>query len=79
MELEMNWAETKNIIVVGRRDRVMKAMTSFVLILAPMTPLLLSNTSLTRFLTVRKRSNRRRTTLMLINEKTRMESEMGKS
>ena len=63
----------------GKRDKIIKARTSFVLSLAPIIPFLLSNRSLTRFLKVRKRSNSRRMTLILIKEKIRILSDMGKS
>ena len=74
----MNCTDTKNRIMVGRSDRVMKAKTSFVLSFAPMIFFLLSNRSLTRFRTVRKRRRRSRMTFILIRAKTSILLENGR-
>ncbi|MDZ7698905.1 MAG: hypothetical protein U5R49_18930 [Deltaproteobacteria bacterium] len=79
MEEEINWAETKNKIPVGSRESVRKARTSLVLSLTPMILFFRSKRSLTRFLTVRKRSSSSRITLILISAKARILLEKGES
>jgi hypothetical protein len=78
MDVDMNCTDTKNRIMVGKSDRVIKARTSFVLSFAPMIPFLLSNRSLTRFRTMRKRRRRSKITFILIRAKTSMLLENGR-
>jgi hypothetical protein len=79
MDEEMNCTETKKRITVGNRERVTKARTSLVLSLAPIIPFFLSKRSLTKFLTVRKRSRRSNITLILINAKAIILLEKGRA
>ena len=76
------WSDTnvkraEKMIMAGSSVRVTKARTSFVLSFAPMISFLLSNSSLTIFLTIRNNSKRRRMTLRLIRAKTKMLPEKG--
>ncbi len=75
----MNCTETKKRIIVGNRDRVIKARTNLVLSFAPIMFFLLSKSSLTKFRPVRKRRRRSNITLIFMRAKTRMLLENGSS
>jgi len=79
MDVAINCTETKNRMMVGSRDRIMKARTSLVLSLTPMMFFFRSNRSLTRLRTVRKSRRSSRITLMLMRAKIRILLEKGKS
>ena len=66
-------------MTVGKRERVTKARTSLVLSLAPIILFFLSKSSLTKFLTVRKRRRRSNITLILISAKAIILLEKGRA
>jgi len=79
MDEEMNCTETKKRMTVGNRERVTKARTNLVLSLAPIILFFLSKSSLTKFLTVRKRRRRSNITLILISAKAIILLEKGRA
>ena len=74
----MNCTETKNSMMVGRRERLTKATTNLVLSLAPIMFFRRSKSSFTRLRTVKNNRSSKRITLRFMRPKMRILFENGK-